>query len=171
MIDRQPSSGHAIRTTGRTIRDQPVTHARAAPDYRALAEVRHQIRCFLTFSEGRARAAGIESQQHQLLLAIKGLAPGLRPTISVLAERMLLRHHTVVGLVDRLVHAGLALRLKSPDDGREILLRITPRGERLLRTLSIAHQAELSTAGPALVHALERVLAAAKTRSRMRRQS
>jgi DNA-binding MarR family transcriptional regulator len=129
-------------------------------DYRALAELRHQIRRFLTFSEREARAAGLEPQHHQLLLAVKGLPVGMRPTIRVLAERLGLRHHTVVGLVNRLVLADLVTRRASDVDGREILVRITARGERTLRSLSLSHRAELETAGPALVHALEAILGA-----------
>jgi DNA-binding MarR family transcriptional regulator len=124
------------------------------PDYRALAELRHHIRRFLTFSERAARAAGIEPQQHQLLLAIKGLPSDQRPTVGVLAERLQVRHHTAVGLADRLAASGLAARRASASDGREILLHITARGERLLHRLSLAHRAELETAGPALAEAL-----------------
>jgi len=130
------------------------------PDYRALAELRHRIRRFLTFSEQQARAAGVEPQQHQLLLAVKDLPHGSRPTIGVLAERLQLKHHTVVGLIDRLVAAEFAERRPSPDDGREIFVHISARGERVLRKLSLAHRAELSSAGPALVAALESVLRA-----------
>lgn len=125
-------------------------------DYRALAELRHQIRRFLAFSEREARAAGLEPQQHQLLLAVKGLPAGSRPTIGTLAERLVLRHHTVVGLVDRLVAARLAVRRRDAEDGRTIHVCITPRGERLLRRLSLTHRAELRTAGPALAAALTR---------------
>jgi DNA-binding MarR family transcriptional regulator len=138
-------------------------------DYRALAEFRHQIRLFLMFSEREAREAGIEPQQHQLLLALKGLPEGQRPTIGVLAERLQLRHHTVVGLVDRLVAAKLVGRRASETDGREILVQITAGGERTLRALSLAHHSELRTAGPALVQALEALLRAEQVRTRPKR--
>jgi len=140
----------------------------ALADYRALAEFRHQIRRFLTFSEAAARAAGIEPQQHQLLLAIKGLPEGRVPTIGTLSDRLQLRHHSVVELVDRLEARGLAARRRSVDDARQILIDITARGERLLRALSIAHQAELRTAAAALDEAL-RALTARPTRRRARR--
>jgi DNA-binding MarR family transcriptional regulator len=123
-------------------------------DYRALAELRHQIRRFLTFSEQEARAAGVEPQQHQMLLAVKGLPAGARPTVSTLAERLQLRHHTVVGLVDRLTAAKLVVRRPSKHDGREILVELTPKGERVLRGLSVSHQTELRSAAPALLAAL-----------------
>jgi DNA-binding MarR family transcriptional regulator len=136
-------------------------------DYRALAELRYQIRCFLTFSEGQARAARLQPQQHQLLLALKGLPPAQRPTISVLAERLQLKHHTLVGLLDRLVDAQLAARRASTSDRREILVEITPKGERLLRSLSLAHRNELRNKGPALLLALQRILTSpSKTRRR-----
>jgi DNA-binding MarR family transcriptional regulator len=141
-------------------RTEPSAGADADLDYRALAELRYYLRRFLTFSEREARAARINPQQHQLLLAIRGLPEGQRPTISVLAERLQLKHHTVVGLVDRLVRASLAVRHRSIADGREILVQIAPKGERLLRSLSLSHRAELQTAGPALVEALSALLAA-----------
>lgn len=133
-----------------------------AVDYRALAELRHQLRRFLVFSERAARAAGVEPRQHQLLLAVKGLPLGQHPTISVLAERLQVKHHTVVGMADRLADANLLQRARSPRDHREILLRITPRGERLLRGLSLAHRAELESAGPALASALASLLGGAR---------
>ena len=127
-------------------------------DYQSLAELRHQIRKFLTFSEQEARAAGLEPQQHQLLLAVKGLPESERPTVSVLAERLRLRHHTVVGLIDRLVAAKLAVRKPSKADRREILVQLTARGEGILRALSLLHQEELQTAAPTLVTALEAIV-------------
>jgi DNA-binding MarR family transcriptional regulator len=128
-------------------------------DYRALAEFRYQLRRFLIFSEAIAREAGIEPQQHQLLLALRGLPEGARPNIRVLAERLQLKHHTVVGLVDRLVRRKLVTREKSDVDRREILVRVSPTGERLLESLSEAHRSELATRGPALVRALEAIVA------------
>ena len=127
-------------------------------DFEALAELRYQIRVFVSFSEEAARAQGIEPKQHQLLLAIKGLPPEMRPTVRVLAERLRLRHHSVVELLNRLERTGLAERTPSPTDGREILVRVTASGERLLRKLSEAHQEELVTIGPRLLHALEVVM-------------
>jgi len=127
-------------------------------DYQALAEFRHQIRRFLTFSEREARAAGLESQQHQLLLAIKGLPKGQRPTIGTLAERLQIRHHSAVELVNRLVDRQLAARRRSDVDGREVLIQVTARGEKLLRRLSLAHKDELRSVGPSLVRALEAII-------------
>lgn len=133
--------------------------------YRALAEFRHQIRLFLHFSEEAARHAGIEPQQHQLLLAIKGIPIGTQPTIGRIAERLQIRHHSAVELVNRLTEHGAIVRETNPDDGREVRLRLTRDGERLLRKLSIAHHNELEKAGPALRDALNAVLKLARKES------
>jgi len=123
-------------------------------DYAALAEVRHQIRRFLNFSGATARAAGLEPQQHQLLLALKALSISGRPTIGMLAERLQIKHHSAVELATRCADAGLLSRSRGSRDRRRIELKITPRGERLLAKLSLAHRAELRTAAPTLVRAL-----------------
>ncbi len=130
-------------------------------DYRALAEFRYQIRRFVHFSEQAARAAGIEPQQHQLLLAIKGLPEELRPTIRTLADRMQLQHHSAVELIDRLEKAGMVSRTRSEVDRREVLIELSAKGERLLRELSLHHQEELRDSGPALAQTLRRLIARA----------
>jgi len=123
-------------------------------DYESLAELRYQIRNFLAFSEQAARALGLEPRQHQLMLALKGLPPEVRPRIRELAERLQIRHHSAVELADRLAKAGYVRRQRAGDDRREVLLALTRRGEQVLRELSLHHRAELRTAGPALVRAL-----------------
>jgi DNA-binding MarR family transcriptional regulator len=143
----------------------------AAVDYSALAELRYQLRVFVSFSERAARELSVEPQQHQLLLAIKGLPASLRPTLGVLAERLQLRHHSVVELVDRLELADLAMRSQSTTDRREILVRVTARGERLLRKLSVAHQEELLITGPRLLTALQAVIAPGRRTAAVSRKS
>jgi len=127
-------------------------------DYEALAELRYQIRRFLSFSEQAARAAGLEPRQHQLLLGLKGLPAKARPTIGELAERLQIQHHSAVELVNRLSAAGYIRRARAGEDRREVLLSLTPRGEKVLRKLSLHHRAELRSAGPALVKALRRAM-------------
>ena len=127
-------------------------------DYRALAEFRYQIRCFLSFSERAARGAGIEPQQHQLLLAIKGLPVDRTPTIGALAERLCLAHHTTVELVNRLEAAALVERSRSAQDKRQVIVSMTPAGERLLGSLSRLHKEQLQSVGPLLRDALEATL-------------
>lgn len=127
------------------------------PDFHALAEFRYQIRRFLHFSDEAAERAGIEPQQHQLLLALKGLPRGSKPTIGALAERLQLRHHSTVELVDRLVERGLLIRLRAADDRRRVLLRLTREGEKRLGRLASHHLQELRSAGPEFVAALQRL--------------
>lgn len=123
-------------------------------DYVALAELRYQIRRFLRFSEEASRAAGIEPQQHQLLLAIKGLPEDRMPTIGTLAERLQLQHHSAVELVDRSVQRNLVRRVRGTSDQRQVFIRLTAKGERTLRDLSVHHRDILREAGPGLVEVL-----------------
>ncbi|MGA6984383.1 MAG: MarR family transcriptional regulator [Candidatus Sulfotelmatobacter sp.] len=127
-------------------------------DYQALAEFRHQIRRFLHFSEQAIQAAGMERGQYQLMLAIKGMPTGIRPRIRELANRMEIRHHSAVELVNRLEAGGFVHRTRAEDDRREVLLALTPKGEKVLAELALHHQQELRSAGPELVAALRRVM-------------
>jgi DNA-binding MarR family transcriptional regulator len=127
------------------------------PDYQSLAELRYQIRRFLHFSEQAARDAGLEPRQHQLMLALKGLPRRVRPRVGELAERLQIQHHSAVELANRLAAGGL-VRRRAGQDRREVLLALTPKGERLLRELSLHHKAELRMQGPALVAALKRAM-------------
>jgi len=128
-----------------------------------MAELRYQIRKFLRFSENAARQAGIEPQQHQLLLAIRGLPDGASPTIGVLAERMQLQHHSTVELVDRLVDRNFLCRLRSTNDRRQVLVKLTHDGEEFLEKLSLHHLEELQSAGPTFVKVLNSLIGANHT--------
>jgi DNA-binding MarR family transcriptional regulator len=130
----------------------------SSSDYRALAAFRYEIRKFLAFSEQAARDAGIEPQQHQLLLAVRGLPEGTRPTIGAIAERLCVKHHTAVALVDKLEGSGLIARERSTEDRREVLLRLTPEGDAVLRALSSLHRQQLQSAGPEVIRALRNIL-------------
>ncbi len=143
----------------------------SAAGYRQLAEFRYRIRRFLHFSEEAARSHGIEPQQHQLMLAIKGLPEGTRPTVTALSQRLCLRHHSTVELIDRLVGQKAVVRRPSDVDHREVLIELTPHGEDLLHRLSILHRQELRTSGPALSEALSAVLAHAAGSERGRHES
>lgn len=127
-------------------------------DYEWLAEVRYQIRRYLRFSEQASRAAGLEPRQYQLMLAIKGLPKGTRPRIGELAERMQIQHHSAVELANRLSAGGYVRRHRAGEDRREVLLAMTPKGERVLSKLILHHRAELRTRGPALITALKRAI-------------
>ncbi len=127
-------------------------------NYQALAEFRYQIRRFLRFSEEAAREADLEPQHHQLMLAVKGAPDGVEPRIAYLAERLQLQHHSAVELVDRLVKRGLIERSRGDEDRREVHVKLTTRGERMLKDLTLHHREELRTAAPALVTALKKAM-------------
>src|SRR5262249_25413670 len=126
-----------------------------AVDYRLLAEFRHLLRGFLAFSEAAAKRAGLTPQQHQALLALKGFEGS--PTVGQLAQTLLLKHHSAVGLADRLARAGLLARASDPDDRRRVTLRLTAKAERVLERLSATHQDELRRLAPTLREILARV--------------
>jgi DNA-binding MarR family transcriptional regulator len=126
-------------------------------DYQALAEFRFQIRKFLHFSEKAVQAAGLERGQYQLMLAIKGMPAGVRPRVRELATRMQIEHHSAVELINRLETGRFVRRERAQNDRREVLLALTPKGERLLAKLASHHYDELCTAAPGLVAALRRL--------------
>lgn len=134
-------------------------------DYASLARFRFILRGFLAFSAGQARSAGLEPQQHQLLLSLSGLPPHVQPTIGALADELLIRHHSAVELVSRMEVKGLVRRDRAESDRRVVLVRATSRGKKVLRQLAVSHRDELRRTGPALVAALEQVLAARGTSS------
>jgi DNA-binding MarR family transcriptional regulator len=128
-------------------------------EYQALAEFRHQIRRFLHFSEEAAQKAGLETRQHQLLLALKALTLSKgETTIGDLAEYFQRRHHSVVGMIDRLVERGFVERTRGSADKRQVFVHLTREGEEILHKLSVDHRAELRNAGPALARALNQLL-------------
>ena len=143
----------------------------SAAGYRRLAEFRYRIRQFLHLSEEAARSKDIEPQQHQVLLAIKGLPEGSRPTVRTLSERLCLRHHSTVELIDRLVEQGAVARRHSDQDRREVLIELTPHGEELLHQLSVLLWQELRVSGPALSESLLTVLAHSAGRGRSQHES
>lgn len=127
--------------------------------YRKLAELRFRIRQYLQFSEQVARTHGIEPQQHQLMLTIKGLPVNAIPTVSALANRLCLRHHSTVELINRLVERGAAIRKPSLQDRRQVLVELTPTGEELLEKLNADHEKELQICAPELLEQISVILA------------
>jgi DNA-binding MarR family transcriptional regulator len=111
-------------------------------NFEALADCRYAIRRYLNVSERNARAAGLEPQQYQALLAIKGVSPSQEATVGVFAERLQIQHHS-------------AVELRSRVDRRQVLVQLTPTGERKLKRVSLPHRDELRTAGRRLLRALE----------------
>ena len=132
----------------------PGPASRRAPptfvDYQALARFRYQLRLFLAFSETAARKAGLTSQQHQALLAIKGFSGPAPASVGDLARFLLIRHHTAVELINRMVKLGLLSRLVDGEDARRVLVQLTRKGERKLQALSMIHIEELRSVSSSL---------------------
>jgi DNA-binding MarR family transcriptional regulator len=139
-------AGHTVVTFKRTRTSRGLSKS----DYERLAEFRYLLRKFMVFSEQAAGEAGLTAQQHQALLAIKGFPGREEVTIGELAERLGLRHHSAVGLIDRLVANALVKRNDSADDKRQVLISLTRKADDLLATLSAAHHAELERLAPLL---------------------
>jgi len=123
-------------------------------EYQQLEEFRFRIRRFLRFSEDVARRTGVEPQQHQALLVIHSAPDGTAPTIGYVAERLMIKHQSAVGLLNRLNKLGLISRAHSANDARQVLVALTWKGKQLLHDLSLAHRAELDQIGPELLRAL-----------------
>lgn len=119
-------------------------------DYERLAEFRYLVRRFLVFSEDAAEQSGLTPQQHQALLAIKGHRGAQPFTTGALAERLAIRPHSAVGLIDRLVAKGLTRRSAASIDRRQVLIELTPEAETLLQGLTVAHRDELRRLAPLL---------------------
>jgi DNA-binding MarR family transcriptional regulator len=126
--------------------------------YQSLAEFRYQLRRFLHFSEQAARSVGLEPQQHQLLLALKGLPRGRSATVSELAERLQIQHHSTVELINRMVEKNFLERSRDESDQRKVIIHLTSIGEEVLRKLSLLHSTELRSSGPELVRVLNLVI-------------
>src|SRR5271165_735870 len=131
----------------------------AGPDalIRTLAESRFEMRLFLHFSESAALEAGLQPQQHQLLLQVAGVPEATTVTIAYAAERLGLEHNSTVELVDRSEREGLLTRAADPDDKRRAILRVTRKGNQILGRLSGDHARELNELAPRLLQALENI--------------
>jgi DNA-binding MarR family transcriptional regulator len=127
-------------------------------DYATLAEWRYQLRLLLGRRETAARAVGVAPQQYVLLLQIKGLEARGAVTIGMLAERLQIRHHSAVELVDRLVERGMVARRRHEGDRRQVVVMLRPAGEAVLRRLALNSLAELRAEAPALLATLRRLV-------------
>jgi DNA-binding MarR family transcriptional regulator len=119
-------------------------------DYRLLAEFRFLLARFLAFSAKAAHKAGVAPRQHQALLAIKGHPAGSHATVGDLAQRLGIRHHSAVGLVNRLVESGYLVRRTDLEDRRRAFLFLTAKSDQVLAELSAAHREELRRIAPLL---------------------
>ena len=127
-------------------------------EYQALSELRYRIRKFVGEGDAVARSAGLEPQQYLLLLALRGLPGGVEATIRTLADRLALKHHSAVELIDRLEAHGYVRRSRSRDDRRRVLVALLPKGEKLLEQVARDRIGELRASGAALVKAISALL-------------
>jgi DNA-binding MarR family transcriptional regulator len=140
-------------------------------EYQALDNVRFLLRRYVTNTEKAVRAVGLEPQQYLSLLQLRGLPPEQQPTIRALAERLQLRHNSVVELVNRMEKRGLFRREQAQGDRRCILLRVTPLGEKLLGRLVPHRIAELRVTCPELIRSLSAAVGAKAQPSRRQKTS
>jgi DNA-binding MarR family transcriptional regulator len=127
-------------------------------EYQALAELRYRIRRFLQEGDTMAKEAGLEPQQYLLLLTIRGLPAGKEASIRALADRLSLRHHSTVELLDRMEARGFVKRLRGREDRRQVLITLQPKGEKLLEKVVEQRIIELRANGRALVQAISALL-------------
>jgi DNA-binding MarR family transcriptional regulator len=135
-----------------------MTKVITTPEYQALAELRRRIRRFVHEGDAVACAAGLEPQQYLLLLMIRGIPEGQEATVSNLADRLVLKHHSVVELIDRLETHGYVRRNRSREDRRSVLVSLLPRGEKILEDVAQHRIGELRATGAALVSAISSLL-------------
>ncbi len=127
-------------------------------DYRSLAQLRYLIRHFLQEGDVTTRAAGLEPQQYLMLLTIRGLPVGQEPTVRTLAERLALRHHSAVELIDRLERHGFVKRGRDLQDRRQVKVSLTPKGEKTLERVVEQRVSELRATGRELVAEVSKLL-------------
>src|SRR5437764_12698538 len=119
-------------------------------DFEHLLELRTGLRRFLRWSEEQAKAAGLTATKHQLLLAIKGHPDPAGPTIGEVADYLVLRHHSAVGLIDRAVRDGLVKRNPDPSSKSIVRVTLTQAGADKLEELAEAHVQELAHLAPTM---------------------
>ena len=127
-------------------------------EYQTLAEFRYQLAGFLRRRRNAAQGAGIEPQQYELMLAVKGLASDKKPTIKQIAEQLRLQHHSAVELTTRLVNRGLIRRDRSKEDRRSVLLSLTKAGQRALDQVVHYSLEQLRDEAPGLLKTLARLV-------------
>ncbi len=139
-------------------------------EYEILAEFRYALRRFLRFSESAAGEVGLTPQQHQALLAIKGFPGREKITIGELAERLQIRHHSAVGLADRLEADRLIRRSPGTDDRRQVYISLTPHGDAVIEQLSALHHEQLRRLSPQLRELMTRIDEMSAQRDRAERE-
>jgi DNA-binding MarR family transcriptional regulator len=139
-------------------------------EYAALGELRYLIRKFLQEGDVTVKQAGLEPQQYLLLLAIRSLPADREATISALADRLSLRHHSTVELIDRMETHGYVKRIRGREDRRQVLVSLQPKGAKLLEKVVEQRIIELRTTGRELVSAIGALLEPRNSARRVKRK-
>ena len=127
-------------------------------DYEALANFRYAMRKFLSFSKrALAAEARLTTEQYEALLALKAFAGATGLSISDLSERLQVKHHSAVSLIDKLEERHLARRQPGVADRRQVFVRLTPAGARLLARVAALHRNEIRSRSPEMIEALLRL--------------
>jgi DNA-binding MarR family transcriptional regulator len=128
-------------------------------EYARLAETRRLLRHYIAFSERAAEDHGLEPRQYQVLLMLRALGPEGSASITDVADWLQVRHHSAVGLIDRMQARGLLQRSAHPEDKRFVQVRLTSTGSAALSGLALEHRDELRRSAPALIDVLRQHLA------------
>lgn len=127
-------------------------------DYKALANFRYAMRKFLSFSKrALAAEARMTPEQYEALLALKAFAGSTGLTITELSERLQVKHHTAVSLVDRLEALAFVRRTPGVTDRRQVFVRLTAAGSQVLSKVAALHREELRVRSPEMIKALTRL--------------
>ena len=127
-------------------------------DYEALAAFRYAMRKFLTFSKhALSSEAGLTTEQYEALLALKAFGGPSGLTITDLSERLQIKHHSTVSLVDKLEALHFVRRQPSTKDRRRVFVRLTAEGARVLGEVAILHRHEMRLRSPEMIEALVRL--------------
>jgi DNA-binding MarR family transcriptional regulator len=136
-----------------------VTTSQLHPDdYQALAHFRYAMRKFLSFSRRALKTeAQLTPEQYEALLALKAFSLESGLTIGQLSERLQVKHHTAVSLVNRMEESGLVRREPNEEDRRQVFVRMTPTGSRILGQVAVLHRQEMRLRSPEMIDALTRL--------------
>jgi DNA-binding MarR family transcriptional regulator len=127
-------------------------------DYEALAEFRYGMRKFLRFSKDElAQHARLTPEQYEAMLALRAFATDRGLTVGKLSERLQVKHHTAVTLVNKLVEREVASRTHGTTDRREVYVKLTPKGTELLEKTASIHRKEIRKRSSDLIAALLRL--------------
>jgi DNA-binding MarR family transcriptional regulator len=129
-----------------------------AKDYDALGAFRYAMRKFLRVSkEVVAARAKLTPEQCEALLAIKSSSGTDCMTVGEISERLQVKHHTVVSLLDKLEARKLATGKRAAGDRRNVNVQLTKAGTLLLTRLAAIHHRELQQRSPEIIDALRRI--------------